>query len=258
MRLLPALAIASLLVSSSGYCLSDFSAANLSGMTDGLVHELIQTVSVGTDHRAYMPASSLSWAIGLDVGVEATAVRLSQNFKSTLSTVSGQDLSAVPGYLPVPRLNLHKGLPFGLEVGMSYIGYSDKLKVIGGDVKWSFLDGVKVSPVSAALRLSLTSEKLWYIRGTTWQPDLLISKRLFIIEPYLGSGLQFWSGHLDIPTNLPASSGLPASVSGSGSGTNAHFFMGIPLQLSAFWITAETDYSTAGIFSFGSKFSLNF
>lgn len=255
---------ASLLVSSVAadsayaYNFNGYSVSNLSSVTQSMVHDLISTVAVGTTHRAYMPASSMGWAIGIDIGVEATGVKLPNSFRDTIGTISQTAASQIPSVVPVPRLNLHKGLPFGLDVGASYVAYQDKIKVIGGDLKWAFTDFISASPVAGAIRLNYTSETLWYLKAHNFQTDLLISKNLFFIEPYVGAGLQMWSGNIEVPTGLPASSGLPASVSANDSGTNAHIFAGAPLKLGLFWITPEADYSTAKVVSFGSKFSFNF
>jgi hypothetical protein len=246
------------LAAQPAYALSSYSVSNLSSLTQSMVDDLLSTVAVGTSHRAYTPASAMSWAIGIDAGVEVTAVKLPSSFRDAIGSVSQVNTGNIPLLIPVPKLNLHKGLPFGLEAGLSYIGYQNKLKVMGGDLKWAFTDLIKDSPFSAAFRLNYTSEELWYLKSHNFQTDFLISKNLFIIEPYVGAGLQFWSGNIEVPTGLPSGSGLPASVSADASGTNAHFFAGAPLKLGLFWFTPEADYSTAKVVSFGTKFSFNF
>jgi hypothetical protein len=242
----------------SAHAISSYSVSDLSKVNQDMVNDLIGTAAVGTTHRAYMPASSMGWLIGLDMGIEATGVRLTQSFRDAIATVSQKSSSDIPSVIPVPKLNLHKGLPFGVDLGLSYIGYQSQIQVIGGDVKWAFTDLIKDLPLSGALRLNYTSEKLWYLNSSNFQTDLLVSKSLFFIEPYVGTGLQFWSGDINVPTGLPASSGLPANVSGHSSGTSAHFFAGAPLKLALFWLTPEVDYSTVGVTSFGAKFSFNF
>jgi hypothetical protein len=200
----------------------------------------------------------MGWAIGLDVGVEATGVRLSAGFRDAIATVSQKSASDIPSVIPVPKLNIHKGLPLGIDLGFSYIGYQDKIKVIGGDVKWTFTDLIPGMPLDGGLRLGYTSQTLWYLKGHNFQTDFVVSKNLLIIEPYFGTGLQFWSGHIDVPTGLPSGSGLPTNVTADDSGTNVHFFAGMPLKLGVFWLTPEIDYSTAKVLAFGSKFSFNF
>lgn len=256
---LPASLILSSVVAQPAHALTSYNVSNLSSLTQDVVHDLVGTAAVGTAHRDYMPASSMSWAIGLDVGVEATGVLLPRSIRDTIGQISNESPDSVLAVVPVPKLNLHKGLPFGVEAGMSYVSYQDKIKVIGGDVKWTFTNLLSHSPVSAAVKMGYTSETLWYLKGHDFQTDFLVSvPLLFILEPYAGAGLQMWQGHIDVPTGLPASSGLPASVSGSDSGTNAHLFAGTSLKMGFFWITPEVDYSTLKVVSFGSKFSFNF
>jgi len=244
--------------SASAFSFNGYTVNDLSTVTQSMVHDLVSTATVGTSHHAYMPASPMGWAIGLDMGVEATGVRLPNSFRDAIATVSQKSAGDIPAVIPVPKLNVHKGLPFGLDVGASYVGYQDKIKVLGGDLKWAFTDLIKASPVSAAIRMNYTSETLWYLKGHNFQTDFLISKDLFFIEPYVGTGLQMWSGKIDVPTGLSAGSGLPTTVSANDSGTNAHFFAGAPLKLGLFWFTPEVDYSTVKVLTFGSKFSFNF
>lgn len=251
--------VLSSMVAQSAHAISNYTVSDLSGISQSMVHDLVGTAAVGTAHRDYMPASALSWAIGVDVGVEATGVLLPQSFRNEIGQIANESPSSIPAVIPVPKLNLHKGLPFGLEAGMSYVAYQDKIKVIGGDVKWNFTELFSHSPVAAAVRAGYTSETLWYLKGHNFQTDFLVSvPMLFVLEPYAGAGLQMWQGHIDVPTGLSASSGLPASVSASDSGTNAHLFAGTALKLGVFWITPEADYSTLKVVSFGSKFSFNF
>ncbi len=242
----------------SAHAISSYSVTDLSNISQSMVRDLIGTAAVGTTHRAYMAASPMGWAIGIDFGIEATAVQLPSSFRSAVATASQKSDSDIPSLIPVPKLNLHKGLPFGLDAGLSYISYQDKIKLIGGDLKWAFTDLFKSAPFAAALRLNYTSETLWYLKSHNFQTDFLVSKDLLFIEPYIGTGLQMWSGHIDVPTGLPANMGLPSTVSGSDSATNVHFFAGAPLKLGLFWFTPEVDYSTFKVFSFGSKFSFNF
>lgn len=252
-----ALTAAFLLMPSYSRALPSYSLQTLQNTTQDIINEVIETVAVGTAHHAYQPASPLGMLIGLDVGVEVTGINLPSDFKNNIATISGQNLGDIPTLIPIPKFNVHKGLPFGVDVGFSYIGYKSDLKLFGGDVKWAFFPGDILLP-SAAVRLNYTNEQLWYINGTMWQLDLLVSKNLLIIEPYLGAGVQKWSGNLSIPTNLPAASGLPANVSSSTSGTNVHVFAGLPIKLALIHITPEIDHSTAGVTSFGAKFSLSF
>lgn len=242
--------------SEQAFAIPSYSLQTLQNTTQDIINEVIETVAVGTAHHAYMPASPMGLLIGLDIGVEVTGLSLPSTFKSNISTLSGQSLSGIPALIPIPKFNVHKGLPFGIDVGFSYIGYKSDLKLLGGDVKWAFFPGDVVLP-AAALRLNYTSEQLWYINGTMWQVDVLVSKNLILLEPYLGAGLQRWSGNLSIPTGLPASSGLPANVSSSTSGTNVHFFGGLPIKLGLIHLTAEADYSTASLTTFGAKLSFN-
>src|SRR2546427_6000390 len=98
------------------------------------------------------PAAPLG-ILGFDVGVEATAVKISQN--SSFWQRAVQD-SNPPSYLVIPRLHAQKGLPFNLDIGASYAAVpSSDISLIGGEIKWEILSGGVVAP-AVAVRLSGT------------------------------------------------------------------------------------------------------
>ncbi len=232
-----------------------FSPSDLSSLTSGMVDTLVKTVALASDHRAYMPASSLGASIGLDLGVEVTGIKTPQAFQDAM-TLAGVT-ATVPSYLALPKFNLHKGLPFGGEVGFSYIGYGD-YKVYGADLKWAFLQGGMKNPLpSMAVRYSQSYSDLFFMKTRISKIDLVASKSLLgFIEPYFGLGWQRLSGSLDYTLSGPA--GLSAGVSGSVAASGTHFFIGVPFNLFLARAVFEFDNSTLGASTFGTKVSLNF
>lgn len=237
------------------WALDPYSPGNLSDVSSTSVESLIKTVSVGTAHRAYRPASALPIAIGLDVAVETTLVSLSSDFKNALSLATDRPASELPSLIPVPKLSVHKGLGFGVEAGLSWIGYKGFLQILGLEGKWTFFGGAAAGP-AVATRVSYTRSKLWFIESEVLALDVLGSLDLVLIEPYFGTGLQIWSGGLkDLPSGGNA---LPAGVSAEQSGVTPHFFAGLPVRLGFFRLTAEAGYSFSGTTVFGGKLALAF
>lgn len=230
-----------------------FIPSDVSSLTNSSVEALLKTVGVGADHRAYMPASDLGIALGFDVGIDFTAIKPPQEFIDAFALVTGQ---SIPTYIPLPRLNIHKGLPFGIDLGFSYLGYTDpgfSVKMVGGEVKWAFIRG-KALPAVAA-RVSGNYSSLGFLNSRSYKFDITASKSLVVAEPYVGTGLQIWSGELSYPATVGS---LPVDVSGKASGTNPHFYAGLMMKLIAFRVSAEYDYSTTGVSTVGGKVSLGF
>ena len=96
-----------LALSSEAWALPTFTPGNVSLLNQAGVESLIKTVALGVDHRAYAPATPLPASIGLDVGVDLTGIETPASFKTSMAAAGVG--SAVPNYLAIPRLNLHKG-----------------------------------------------------------------------------------------------------------------------------------------------------
>lgn len=233
--------------------ISNYSPSDLAGLTDNGSKALIKTVAVGANHRALLPARPLGMVIGLEAGLEVSAISLPDEFVSTLASVASESAASIPTVIPVPRVSLHKGLPGGVDVGFSYASYRDYFKIYGGDLQWAFVRGGLASP-SIAARLGASYNKLFFMETHTTTIDLVASKNFYVIEPYVGAGVQFWSGDL----SLGAATGLPLGTSTHQSATSPHVFFGLPIKLLFLKFTGEVDRSFAGVTSYGGKISLAF
>jgi len=238
------------------FAISTITPTDLSGFTDSMVSTLVQTVGIAADHHAYMPASSMGMLLGFDVGVDSTYVAFPAAFAAALAQASGQSSSQVPSGLLLPKLNAHKGLPFGIDVGASFMVLYDSGQSVfttyGGELKWTFVRGLALP--SVAVRGSYTSNSLYFLNTNTTTVDLVVSKSLILLEPYVGGGMQFWSGSLSVPSSVPQASGLSLSASGS----NPHFYGGAMLKLALLRLDIEADYSTMNLATLGGKVSIGF
>lgn len=256
MKKLPFVALFSIaLAAPAAQALDDFTPVDVSSMTNDSVAALIKTGAIGGDHRAYMPASSLGVAIGLDFGIDVTAIKTPTEFISAMNQISGQPTTSIPELIPLPRFNIHKGLPFGIDLGFSYLSYQSLAKMIGGEVKWNFINGGLVKP-NVAVRATGNYLNLWFLQTHTYKVDVTASKSFAIFEPYVGTGLQFWSGDLNVPVTVAQQ--FPVNVTGHQSGTNPHFYGGMAMKLVFLKLDAEIDYSTAKILTYGGKLSIGF
>ena len=244
--------------SSQAFAISTISPTDLSGLAFSDISTMIQTVGVAADYHDYMPATALGLLLGFDIGIDGTYLAfpssVQQRDRAGLRSV---DFADHFGLLLLPKLNLHKGLPFGIDVGASLSTYSSGGQKVfssyGGEIKYAFINNMALPTV--AVRGSYTSNTLYFLSTSTYTFDVVASKNLILLDPYVGAGLQFWSGSLTVPTGIPQ---LPASVSANASGSNPHVYGGAMLKLAVLRLDGQLDYSTAGFTTFGGKDSIGF
>ena len=243
----------SALGSNAAWALPTYSPGNVSALTNDSVEALLKTIALGADHRAYMPASPLGMIIGLDVGLDVTGINVSDEFRQAMSAAGVS--SSIPAFIPIPKLNVTKGLPLGIDLGMTFVGYQHN-RILGAQIQWAFLNGAGMAP-AAAVRLSQSYVDLFFMKTRVTKLDVLASRRfVYFFEPYVGAGLQVGSGSLDVPVSGP--NGLKADVSGNTSFTAIHAFGGMKFNLSFLKLVTEVDRSFVGLTTFGGKFSFGF
>ncbi|MEK6579709.1 MAG: DUF6588 family protein [Bdellovibrionota bacterium] len=241
----------SFLATSNAYALSNFNPGNLSGMLQSGVDSLINTVALGSDYRAYSSARPLGMLLGFDAGVDVTVITVPQAFKDAMSVATGTATSSIPAQIPLPRMTFRKGLPKGFDIGFSlFPDYQGLFKTYGAGIQWAPMWTVGID---LAFRLSGNYTKLYFLATHCYSLDAVVSKKFFVFEPYMGLGLQDWSGSMEASLST-----LPVGVSGSQSGISPHFFGGLGFKMLIIKLVGEFNYSTEGISTWGLKASLNF
>jgi hypothetical protein len=227
-----------------------------------IVTPIVKTIGFASDHRAYEGATGLGNSAGIDLSVQATAVKLPSNFRDAL-TAAGLSQLPLP-IVPVPRLMAHKGIGDRFDIGASWIWYRE-LQITGFDAKW-----VTYQPEEGptwAVRLNYTFCKLDFTGGgatlgvhtQTFKPEILVSQKLDFAEPYLGIGYQIVNGKLilDLPFPAPLPT-ISQTIDAHGGGGLA--FIGLALKAPglALRLIVDGEYSTVGAHALGAKFGLSF
>ena len=178
---------------------------------------------------------------GFDLGIEVSATRLEN--AAVYASVTGDSTST----LYLPRVHVHKGLPFGIDLGASYAAVPDSnIKLWGAEVRYAILKGGTTSP-ALALRGSYTAlDGVSQLKFTTAGVDLSISKGFAIFTPYAGIG-KIW---------------VRSSPDASLSLTDEKFdlnklFVGVNMNLAVINIAVEGD-RTGPATSYGIKFGWRF
>ncbi len=132
-------------------------------------------------YKGISPAEPLG-VTGFDVGVELTSTKLDH---ADIWKKAGEDDSTM--YLP--RVHVHKGLPFNVDVGASLamVPGSD-IKLFGAEIKYAIIEGGTATP-SVAVRAAAT--RLFGVDEldlNTRSLELTVSKGILMATPYAGIG----------------------------------------------------------------------
>jgi hypothetical protein len=153
---------------------------------------------------------------------------------------------SVDTLLPVASLRAHKGLPWGIDLGASYVQVPDtNVKLWGGELRWAVLEGSTALPAIALRGSFSTTSGIDQLKMQTAGADISISKGILMFTPYAGVG-QVWVK--STPQGVP---GLTEE-----SFTQTKVFAGVNINLGVN-LAFEVD-STGGITSYGAKVGLRF
>ncbi|MFK7890310.1 MAG: hypothetical protein AB8B63_05800 [Granulosicoccus sp.] len=180
-------ALAAVLIAFAGLSVVPAKADSLDAF-ENLSQDQFETVarnlSAATHYKSISPVEPLG-TLGFDVGLEIS----STNIDDDLFDIASSD-GFSGGELIVPRVHVHKGLPFGLDVGASLSQVPDSdFSIIGGELRYSFVEGGVISP---AIGIRLTHSRVegasdFDLNSTGLEAS--ISKGILIFTPYAGAGI---------------------------------------------------------------------
>src|SRR5256885_1938599 len=147
-----------------------------------------------SDGTAALDMSAPLGITGFDVGIAVTSTKLENR---TVFAQAGADISNAA----VPSLRVHKGLPFGVDVG-AMVGAvpGTNIKLYGGELRYAIVSGGVAIP-AIGIRGSYTKltggDQLDF---DTKGLDLSISKGFAMLTPYAGVG-RVWAA--STPNGIP-------------------------------------------------------
>jgi hypothetical protein len=179
---------------------------------------------------------------GFDIGIEVTATKLENT--AAFSAAAGNDSTDA---LALPKLHVHKGLPFGFDVGASYSAVPDSnIKVWGAEVRYAILKGSTAMPALAVRGSYSSLDGVDQLKLSTTGLDLSISKGFAMFTPYAGIGKVWVRSTPDASTSLAKEDFDLGKV-----------FVGINMNLAVINIAVEGD-KTGDATSYGIKFGWRF
>jgi hypothetical protein len=190
-----------------------------------------EDLGAALSYKALAPAEPLG-ITGFDIGLDVSSTSLS--FGSVLQKATGS--SDVPSSVYVPRLHVQKGLPFNIDLGLAYTSVpGSNIKLIGGEVKYAFIEGGVALPAVAA-RLTMTKlSGVDQLDFKTKSFDVSISKGFLMLKPYAGVG-RVWVDN----TPLGSAAAAPASLTKESLGLGK-YFVGVNVSFAIAALGLEVD-----------------
>jgi hypothetical protein len=208
----------------------------LSAMLQGQFENLSKELGLTLSYIPMAPAEPLG-VLGFDVGIEGTFAKIDSGAAYWTAAVSDGN---PPDYLPIPKLHVQKGLPFGFDVGAILAkAPGSNISLVGGELKWAILKGSMVSP-AVAVRGSYTQ-----LLGVddldlqTFGLDTSVSKGFGPLTPYGGIGL----------VKIKASENSPIVTLQDVDASETKFFLGAKLSILLINLVAEADFAKIPLYS---------
>lgn len=168
----------------AGIALPSFASTDLTqlkSLTQAEFSKLSQDFSSAASYKGVIPATPLG-ITGFDLGVELSMTQLGD---SAVWKKSGADIST----LVMPKLHVHKGLPFNIDLGASLVAVPNSdIKLMGMEARYAFIEGGIATPAvsvrGAFTKLSGVSQ----LDLDTKSLELMASKGFVMFTPYVGVG----------------------------------------------------------------------
>ena len=210
------------MAASSSWALSSFDASTLIGTK---FNAFVEDAGAAFSYKAVSPAEPLG-LLGFDIGVELTGTSL-EGVSEWGDAIGTTDLSL----LPFPKIHAHKGLPFGIDVGLVYSSLpAVDISYIGGELRYSFVSGNVALPAVAVRGTYTQILGIDALELNTKGVELTVSKGFLMMTPYAGIG-NIWT---DSTLTL---SGTEATADAS----QFKYFLGLNFNMGLMNFVAEMD-----------------
>jgi len=155
----------------------------LQNIVQGEFRLLSEDLGAALSYHAQIPAEPLG-ITGFDIGVGVTATKMEN--AAILQRVTSDNADTT---IYVPTIRVHKGLPAGFDIGLTYASIpGSNIKYTGGELRYAILQGGVASPAigvrGSVTRLSGVDQLSLDTRGL----DISISKGFAFLTPYAGIG----------------------------------------------------------------------
>lgn len=200
--------------------------------------DLVKEAGTLIAYRGVAPAEPQGLT-GFDIGVEASFFKADNDlWDEVLNT------DDVPSYLPVPKVHVRKGLPFGIDLGASYAMVpSSNIRLVGGEIQYAILDGSVALPALAVRGHYSTLLGVDDFDLNTYGADAVVSKGFLFLTPYVGVGVLRSDGEYT-GTNAILKANLKDQ-----SVTTPRVFGGVQIAMALLRLTLDAEYTDIPVYT---------
>lgn len=201
-----------------------------------------EDLSAAISYKAIIPAESMG-ITGFDVGVEASVTSIANKDEFNLACGGcGAD------QIIIPKVHVHKGLPFGMDVGLMMASVpNSNIKLTGAEFRYAIVEGGVAMPAVAARLTYSKLDGVDQLDMNTTGLELSISKGFAMVTPYAGIG-QNWVSSTPKGT---------AAVLDKEDYTQTKTYVGVNINLGLMNLAFETD-KTGDSSTTSAKFGFRF
>jgi len=166
----------------------------IENLSQGEFKRLSENIGAAVAYRAVIPVEPLG-ITGFDVGIAVTATELDEDNLWKRAASGG----SAPEALYVPKLYVHKGLPFGIDIGAFYSELpTEDLTLWGAEVRYAIWEGGVATP-ALGIRVATTQlSGLSQFEISTLGIDIGISKGFTLLTVYGGAGTQYVESKVNV------------------------------------------------------------
>lgn len=226
---------------------------NVGNLNDDEFQAFSADLGAALSYKSLTPTEPLG-ILGFDVAVDGSSTRVQAGAAWQIAT--GDEVSS----LPMARIRVTKGLPFGFDVGGFYSTVpGSNIKLYGAELRYALVEGGVVTPAiglrAAATRLNGVDD----LAFGTHSLDISISKGLGPVTPYFGVG-QVWVDNEYTGPQFQGTCGIAPTIScggASASFNDAKYFAGMRISLLVLNLVVEGD-RTGDVTTYSLKLGFGF
>lgn len=157
----------------------------LSALSQEQFKTFSENVAAAAQYKGVTPPEPLG-LIGFDVGLSVSYTTIDADDLFDIASEGDFDVAG----LALPRLTIHKGLPFGLDVGVSASGApGTDIKILGAEVRYAIMEGGIALPAIGVRASGSVVQGVDELDMQNIGLDISISKGFLIATPYAGIGV---------------------------------------------------------------------
>lgn len=159
----------------------DFTSAG--ALTQDQFHRLAEDLGAAFSYKGVGPGVPLG-AVGLDAGIEVTDTKMHSPEAFAVAGAGRQSR------LTIPKLHITKGIFGGFDIA-AFAGGAPAVRagLFGGELRYAFFGDSLALPAVAIRAAGTMATGMGDLRVSTGSADLMVSKAIAGVTPYLGGGV---------------------------------------------------------------------